>query len=567
VTAARSASGGAAPQLASPLIDDPVGLEVFRNSLVGAAEEMGEVMQRAALSPMIKERNDRSCAVFTADLQLVAQAEHLPIHLALLVETVPAALARLRAPLGPGDVSIHNDPFVGGSHLPDITAISGIFDGERLLGYCAVVAHMSDIGGSTPGGVGGIARDIIEEGVLIPPVLVARGGAVVEDVLDLLAANVRLPDVIRGDLLAQIAALRAGADAVAALARKVGADRYDTMCRQILEYSEFRTRRAIAALPHGVATFTDVVDDDGQGNGPLPIRVTVTVSANGILADFRGSAEQLAAPVNASLAVTRSAVFFVVRCLIDPSIPTTSGCFGIVDVLTDDHTIVDAAPPAPVGGGSLETAQRIVDTLLGALSQLMAEQVTAAGMGSHNTIAIGGVVGATGKRFVITENLSGGGGARATRDGVSVRRVNLMNTPNTPTEVLERDFPVRIVRSALREGSFGRGRQRGGLGLHKEYLFLQTCTLSILSDRRTNPPWGLFGGGSANGSRHTIVRADGTVEELPSKVALTVHAGDRLVAQTAGGGGYGPESERAPELVAADDLAGHTRPVEERRPA
>ncbi|GAA4555518.1 hydantoinase B/oxoprolinase family protein [Pseudonocardia xishanensis] len=534
----------AAPASAAdaPPLDDPVGLEVFRNSLVGVAEEMGEVMMRAALSPMIKERNDRSCAVFTRDLQLVAQAEHLPIHLALLVRTVPAALAELREPLRPGDVSIHNDPYLGGSHLPDITSIAPIYDAAdtELLGYCAVIAHMADIGGSTPGGVGGLARDIIEEGVLIPPVRIVRGGRVVAEVLDLLMANVRLPEVLRGDLLAQIAAVRAGGHAVRDLAEAVTADRFHEMCRQILDYSGRRTRTAIENLPTGEAQFVDVVDDDGLGNGPLPVSVRIRIDGDGVEADFTGSAPQLAAPVNASLAVTRSAVFYVVRCLIDASIPTTAACFDAVRVVAPEGSIVNATAPAPVGGGSLETAQRIVDAVMGAFAQLVPDLVTAAGMGSHNTIAIGGTSATTGRRFVLTENLSGGGGARAGLDGVSVRRVNLMNTPNTPVEVLEREIPVRVVRCEMRDGSGGEGRTVGGLGLRKEYEFAQDCSVSILADRQVNAPWGLFGGGSAQGSSHELVRADGTRETLPSKVALTVHAGDRLIAQTAGGGGYGP---------------------------
>lgn len=543
VAASPAPIGPATGPSGGPVVDDPVGLEVFRNGLVGVAEEMGEVMMRAALSPMIKERNDRSCAVFTSDLRCVAQAEHLPIHLALLVSTVPAALATLRSPLERGDVLVHNDPYVGGSHLPDITMIAPVHDGEgEVLGYCAVIAHMADIGGSTPGGVGGLARDVIEEGLMIPPVRLCRGGEVVGDVMRLLTANVRLPETLEGDLLAQIAALRAGAAGVVRLAGSVGRRRFEAMTAQILEYSERRTRLAIAALPQGEASFEDVLDDDGMGNGPLPIRVRVRVSADGISADFTGSAGQLAAPVNASESVTRSAVFFVLRCLIDPTIPTTSGCFDAVRVDAPEHTIVNARPPAPVGGGSLETAQRIVDALLGALAGIMPEKVTAAGMGSHNTIAIGGH--SAGRRWVITENLSGGGGARAELDGVTCRRVNLMNTPNTPVEVLEREFPLRVVRCEIRDGSGGEGRRRGGDGLLKEYEFLQSATLAILSDRKEHTPWGLAGGGHGQGSLHELVRADGSVEALPSKVALTVAAGERLVARTAGGGGYGPPEQR-----------------------
>lgn len=540
-------------------ISDPIALEVFRNRLVGVAEEMGEVMRRVALSPMIKERNDRSCAIFTPDMQLVAQAEHLPIHLALLVNIVPEALATLGEPLRPGDVCLHNDPYVGGSHLPDVTAVSAIFDdeGQELLGYCAVIAHHGDIGGASPGGVGRLTHDIVEEGLLIPPLLVRRGGEVVEDIMKLLKGNVRLPVEFEGDILAQIAALQACSQGVQGLARDLGAARYHSMTKEILAYSKARTRAALRALPHGEAVFVDVLDDDGMGNGPLPIRVRLRIDDDGVLADFAGSHPQLPAPVNASLAVTRSATFYAIRCLIDPSIPTTSGCFRLVSVKAPPASIVNAQSPAPVAGGSLETAQRIVDVLFGALAQLVPARIPAAGMGSHNTIAIGGFRDGSGERFVISENLSGGGGARPAQDGISARRVNLMNTPNTPVEVLERNNPVVIRRLSLREGSAGQGTSRGGLGLHKEYEFLQDCQVAILSDRSTNAPWGLFGGGSAMGSAHFITRNGGRTQKLPSKVELQVKTGDRLIAQTAGGAGYGPPEDRPHQSVEQDLVAGY----------
>lgn len=546
------------------MYEDPIALEVFRNALVGVAEDMGEVMRRAALSPMIKERNDRSCAVFSPDVELVGQAEHLPIHLALLVSIVPAALQALDGDLEPGDVCLHNDPYVGGSHLPDLTAISPVYEGDELLGYVAVIAHHGDVGGITPGGVGGITRDILEEGVIIPPLKLCRKGVLADDVMRILKANVRLPREFEGDLLAQIAALQAGVNGIRELANKVGQGRFRQYSKDLLTYSEQRTRKAIADLPSGVAEFTDYVDDDGMGSGPLQIKLRLTISDHSIEADFTGSHPQLPAPVNASLAVTRSAVFFALRCLIDQTIPTTSGCFRLVNVVAPAETIVNAQPPVPVAGGSLETAQRIVDVLFGALAQLVPDRIPAAGMGSHNTIAIGGYDRSTGERFVVCENLSGGGGARRHLDGVSVRRVNLMNTPNNPVEVLERDHPLLVRRVELREDSGGSGRRRGGLGLRKEYEFLSESSVAILSDRKLHRPWGLDGGSAGAGSSHTLIRADGDVVALPSKVQLNVQPGDRLLAETAGGGGYGDPIERSSDALENDHIDGYSgRPDDE----
>ncbi|OCW85792.1 hypothetical protein A8M60_03945 [Nocardia farcinica] len=527
-------------------INDPISLEVFRNALSGVAEEMGEVMRRTALSPMIKERNDRSCAVFAPDLQLVAQAEHLPIHLALLINIVPAALAELGKPLGPGDICLHNDPYVGGSHLPDLTMISAVHDPStgELLGYCAVIAHHGDIGGSTPGGVGAKVTDILQEGVVIPPLLVAGGGVVDKSVISLIKANVRRPAEIEGDLYAQMAALQAGSAAISSLATEYGQSRYLELLAQLLDYSRERAARALGALPAGVCEFTDVLDDDGTtGSGPLPVSVRITIGGGDMTFDFAGSASQRRAPVNASLAVTQSAVLYAVRCLIDPSIPTTSACFESIQVLAPQGTIVHAQSPAPVAGGSLETAQRIVDVLFGALAQLLPEVIPAAGMGSHNSISIGGYDAVLNERYVLSENLSGGGGARPERDGLSARRVNLMNTPNNPIEVVEREIPIRIEGLALRRDSAGRGKTHGGYGIRKEYLFLEDADVTVLADRSVHRPWGLQGGTAGKGSRHTVIDPDGTERDLGSKFTVAVRAGTRLVAQTAGGGGFGTPTD------------------------
>lgn len=529
---------------------DPVGVEVCRHALVGVAEEMGTVMKRAAFSAMIKERDDRSCALFTPDLELVAQAEHLPIHLALLVSTVPAAV-RVLGQLAPGDISLHNDPYVGGSHLPDFTSIMPVYDGERLLGYNAVIAHMTDVGGSTPGGLGGGAREIVEEGLRLPPVRLYRRGELDEQLLTVVKANVRLGDTIAGDLLAQAAANRAGAKGLLRLAAKFGHANLLRYMREIVDYTERRTRAELRRLPAGTFEFEDCVDDDGTSDEPVTIKVKVTIGGGELVVDFSGSSPQRSGPVNTVYAVVQSATFFVLRCLIDPSIPTASGCFRPVHVIAPEGTVVNARFPAPVGGGSLETAQRLVDVLLGALAQAIPERVTAAGMGSHNSIAFSGYDPHRRRPFVVVENISGGGGARAHRDGISAARVNLMNTPNTPVEVLEQEFPLLVERYEVRADSAGVGRQRGGHGVVKAYRMLADGRVSILSDRHRFAPWGLFGGRPGARSAHFL--ADAADERpLPSKTTTTIARDQRLIAMTAGGGGYGPPAQRSRQAIEAE---------------
>jgi N-methylhydantoinase B len=535
----------------TPTTSDPITVEVVRHSLIGVAEEMGSIMKRAAFSPMIKERNDRSCAIFSPDLELVAQAEHLPIHLALLMSTVPAAVAALPGGLGPGDISIHNDPYVAGSHLPDFTTVMPIYEGSRLLGYSAVIAHMTDVGGSAGGGIAGVAREIFEEGFRVPPVRLYKGGALDAEVLNLLAANVRIPDNMRGDILAQAAANQAGDRGVRRVAAKYGADQLLRYMADIISYTERRTRAEIARLPDGVFEFEDFVDDDGNSDEPIPIRASVTIEGTELTVDFTGSGEQRQGPVNMALAVLKSAVFFVVRCLIDPTIRTNAGCFRSITVVAPEGTVVNARFPAPVAGGSLETAQRAVDTLLGAFSKAVPEAVTAAGMGGHNSLSFSGQWAADGRPFVMSENVSGGWGARARSDGLDATRAYLFNTPNNPVEVLERESPLLVERVELRTDSGGAGRSRGGQSLVKEYRALGRVRVSILSDRRTHAPWGLFGGQPGAVSQHFLVR-DGTRTLLPTKTAVHLEPGDRLIAMTAGGGGYGDPAERDASLIDFD---------------
>ncbi|GAB3510793.1 hydantoinase B/oxoprolinase family protein [Phytohabitans suffuscus] len=534
------------------MVSDPVTLEVVRHALQGVAEEMGSIMKRAAFSPMIKEREDRSCALFSPDAELVAQAEHLPIHLALLAGVVPDALAWYgKENLGPGDILLHNDPYIGGSHLPDFTMITPIYRAGRHLGYAAVMAHMTDVGGGTPGGGGGVhAREIIEEGVRIPPVLIYRAGEVNKDVFALLTANVRIPEMIGGDLLAQAAAVRAGERAVGRIAERYGDDRLLELMRELIAYVERRTVDGIRDLPQGTARFVDHVDSDGNSPDPLTLACQVTVADGRIRFDFEGSVGQREGPVNASYAVVRSAAFYAVRCLLDGSIPTNAGCFRAVDVIAPPRTIVNPEPPAPVFGGSLITGQRTVDAIFGALCQLMPDRVTAAGMGSSNSISFGGYDHGRGRAWVLSESIGGGSGARLTKDGLSSSRVNLLNSPNTPVEIIEADYPLRVERYAIRDGSAGAGRRYGGFGTVKEYHLLDDAKVSILSDRGVVPPWGALGGEPGTPTRHLLISGD-EERDLGTKATIVVRAGQRLVAMTAGGGGMGPPRERPDEAVEA----------------
>ncbi len=547
--ARKKVSTQIAPQARTP---DAIAIEVCRHALVGVAEEMGTIMKRAAFSAMIREREDRSCALFTPDLELIAQAEHLPIHLALLASTVPAAVRKYGVDrLRTGDILLLNDPYVGGSHLPDFTTIMPVHDGQILIGYAAVIAHMTDVGGSAPGGFAVHAREIVEEGVRVPPVRLYRAGELDDDVLAIIAANVRLGDTLVGDILAQAAANRAGERGLLRLGQRFGRDNLLRYMHEIIAYTERRTRAEIQALPMGTFTFEDYLDDDGRSDEPLLIKVKLTIAESEVVVDFTGSAPQREGPVNTVLAVVQSACFFVLRCLIDPSIPTAAGCFRPLRVIAPEGSIVNARFPAPVGGGSLETAQRIVDALLGAFAQIVPERVTAAGMGSHNSVNFGGRELEGGGRFVLVDNISGGWGARARKDGLSATRVNLMNSPNHPVEVLEQEFPILVERYELRADSAGVGTFRGGHGIVKEYRMLADARVSILSDRHRFAPWGLLGGGPAACSQHVIVGSAGA-RELPSKTVTEIRAGERLIAMTAGGGGYGPPAGREPEAIRAE---------------
>lgn len=518
---------------------DPVTLEVLRNQFEGIATEMGRVLIRGAYSPNITERQDCSTAVFDAAGRLVAQAEHIPVHLGAM----PAAVAAVRDhdPV-PGDVFALNDPFNGGTHLPDITLVSPIStpggeDSERdIIGYAASRAHHADVGGMTPGSMPAGAREVYQEGLRIPPTRVVAGGTKRDAVFDLLFANVRNPAERSADFAAQLAANERAETRLRELLTDHGRDQIERGFEAVRAYSRDRMTAAIASLPDGRYTATDVLEGDGVTDEDVPIRVAVTVEGESIAVDFTGSAPQVEGNLNAPLAVATSAVYFVIRCVTDPSIPPNQGCYAPVTVDAPAGSILNPEPPAAVVGGNVETSQRVTDVVFAALAEAAPARVTAGGQGTMNNLTIGsrGGTGADDAPFAYYETIGGGAGARPDADGMDGVHVGMTNTLNTPIEALEAAYPLRVERYALREQSGGAGRYRGGLGLERTIRVEADATVSLLTERRRHSPAGLEGGEpGATGEN----RIDG--EPVPAKTTREVTAGTTVTVVTPGGGGYG----------------------------
>ena len=518
---------------------DPVALEIAHHRLAGVAEEMGVVLGRTALSPNIKERRDFSCAVFDATGGLVAQAAHIPVHLGSTPLAVRAVLGRV--PMGPGDVAIVNDPFAGGTHLPDVTLVAPVhLPGRRApFAYVANRAHHADIGGMSPGSMP-LATEIFQEGFRLPPVRLVAAGRLVPDVLALFLANTRVPSERRGDLMAQWAALRVGADRLRALAAARGARLLAREMRALQRYSEDLMRATLAALPRGTYRAVDVLDDDGRGAARLRIRVAITLARGRARIDFRGTAPQTRGPVNANLAVTRSAVLYVFTALAGDAIPANDGLARPLTIVAPEGTIVNARFPAAVAGGNVETSQRIVDVLLRALARAVPMRVPAASAGTMNNVAIGGG-GAS--AFAYYETLAGGAGGGPHGPGLSAVHTHMTNTLNTPVEALEAYYPLRVRRYAVRRGSGGAGRHRGGDGVVRELEFLTEAEVTLLAERRRVAPYGLRGGAAGAKGRDWIVRG-GRRRRIAAKATLVVRAGDRLRVETPGGGGFGRPGRR-----------------------
>jgi len=517
---------------------DPITLEVFRNLFYSVAEEMGVTLCRTSFSPNIKERRDYSCAIFDAKGRMVAQGEHMPVHLGSMPTSVEAAIAAVD--LGPGDVVMVNDPFRGGTHLPDITLVEGVFLEEDAAPafFVANRAHHSDVGGMTPGSMP-LATEIYQEGIRIPPVLLVKGGEIQRDVLDIVLANVRTPVEREGDLTAQIASNRTGARRLLALVERYGSPLVSDYMRHLQDYAERMTREAIRRIPDGEYRFEDAMDDDGQGHGPLAIVVTLTIEDDEAKVDFTGTCEQAAGSVNANDAITLSATMYCFRVIVPFAVPSNWGTIQPLTVIAPEGSLVNARAPAAMAGGNVETSQRIVDVVLGALSRAMPGRIPAASYGTMSNLTIGGVDPRTGERFAYYETIAGGMGARPWADGLDATHCHMTNSLNTPIEALEHAYPYRVRRYAVRRGTGGAGAYRGGDGVERELEMLGDARVTILSDRRVSAPYGLEGGEAGATGHNSILKPDGEVVELPGKASVEVAAGSVVRIHTPGGGGTG----------------------------
>ncbi|HKX00534.1 MAG TPA: hydantoinase B/oxoprolinase family protein [Bryobacteraceae bacterium] len=514
-----------------------VELELFRNLFVSIAEEMGVVLRKTAYSANIKERRDYSCAVYDASGETVAMGDHMPVHLGAMPLSVRHAVDAFD--LGPGDVAVLNDPFQGGTHLPDITAVSAVFlkGRRRAAFYVANRAHHADVGGMSPGSMP-LAREIYQEGIRIPPVLLVRGGEVDRGMMRLILANVRTPEEREGDLLAQMMANQRGEQRLRDIVEKYGLARVERKMRELQNYSERMTRAAIRKLPGGIYRFSDYLDNDGVTERPVKISVSITIRGDSAEVDFAGSDAQAAGPINANYAVALSATMYVFRCLMEEDVPYTAGLLRPIRVKAPERTVVNAGPPAAMAAGNVETSQRITDVLLGALAQAAPERIPAASSGTMNNVALGGWDERRNRPFAYYETVAGGMGASAAGPGESAVHTHMTNSWNTPIEAFERQYPLRIRRYEVRRGSGGAGKHAGGDGIVREIEFLTRCDVTILSDRRARGPYGLAGGGAGRPGRNTLLRR-GKRATMGGKANFAAQTDDVLRIETPGGGGWG----------------------------
>jgi N-methylhydantoinase B/oxoprolinase/acetone carboxylase alpha subunit len=516
---------------------DPIELELFRHMLVSIAEEMGAVLRKTSYSANIKERRDYSCAVYDAEGETVAMGDHMPVHLGAMPLSVRHATEAFD--LQPGDVAILNDPFRGGTHLPDITAVSAIFvrGSQRPAFYVANRAHHADVGGMSPGSMP-LAREIYQEGIRIPPILLARRGQFDRPLLDLILANVRTPVEREGDLLAQCMAIRRGEQRLHDLVRKYGMATVRRNMTALKDYSERMMRSAIRRLPRGRYHFEDALDSDGITDRPVKIKVTVTVHGERATIDFTGTDPQTEGSVNANYAVAVSATTYVFRCLVREEIPYTAGVMRPLEVIAPSGSVVSANPPSAMAAGNVETSQRITDVVLGALSKAAPALIPAASSGTMNNLTFGGTDPVRRQPFAYYETVAGGMGASAVSDGPSATHTHMTNSWNTPVEAFEHQYPLRIRGYRIRSGSGGRGKHRGGDGVIREYEFLTPAQVTILSDRRLRGPYGLLGGQSGTPGKNLLLHGKRTTN-IPGKARFEVEPGDVLRIESPGGGGYG----------------------------
>ncbi len=516
---------------------DPTKLEIFKNLFHSVAEEMGAALRRVAFSPNIKERRDYSCAVFSGAGEVLAMGDHMPVHLGSMPMSVEAAIKALT--LAPGDVALLNDPYAGGTHLPDLTLVMPVYvRGLRApVFYVANRAHHADVGGAQAGSMG-LAREIFQEGIRIPPVKIFERGRIVRDVLQLILGNVRTAEEREGDLIAQISSARIGERRLMEMVAKYGRAELERYGRHLLEYSARMMAGALAEIPNGAYRGEDFLDSDGISDHPIRIAVSIRKHGRRAEVDFTGSSPQCAGSVNAVEAITYSAVFYVFRCLVSEQVPATSGLMRPIRVIAPPGTIVNARPPAAVAGGNVETSQRTVDALLRALARAAPQRIPAASQGTMNNFTVGGIDPRSGAPFAYYETIAGGLGARPGLDGISGIHTHMTNSLNTPIEVLEHAYPVRVRRYGLRPGSGGAGRWRGGDGVVREIEMLADVQVGLLCDRRRFGPYGLAGGRAGKPGKNELIGGT-SKKQLEAKCSFYAPAGAVVRIETPGGGGWG----------------------------
>lgn len=510
------------------MVIDPITLEVARSRFASLADEMGAVLKRTSHSPNIKERADCSVAVFMPDGEMLAQAEHIPVHLGSMPASVQAVVDRFDPE--PGVQYAVNDPYAGGTHLNDLTLVRPVFVGGRLLAWVANRAHHADVGGEAPGSMPAHATRLEQEGHIVAPTVAVRAGMWAEEFHRPFLDATRTPAEREGDLAAQMGANEVGAISLARMIEDSGVDEFNRLAAALLDYGERRTRAALNRLPAGVYAFSDLME---WGERDVVIAVAVTVTDGELFADFTGTDPQVESNINAVEAVTRSCLYYAVRVATDPTIPANGGCYRPLSLNAPSGSLVNALSPAAVAAGNVETSQRIADVLLGALAQAAPDRVPAASQGTMNNILVGN------DDYAYYETVAGGQGGRPGREGQSGIHTGMTNTKNTPIESLEMHYPFQVSRYTLRRGSGGGGRYPGGEGVEREITFLVPAVLSLMGERRRNQPWGLAGGGPGATGEDWLIRSGQAPERLPGKTTLEVQPGDRLLVRTPGGGGWG----------------------------
>jgi len=546
--------------------DDPATFEIVKNGFYKIAEEMRVVLAKTAYSPLLKSAGDYSCGLFDARGEMVAQGPDLPIHLGSMPDAVRAIVAAFAADVHDGDVFLHNDPYFGGSHLPDVNVVRPAFYEGCLLGYACLRAHWPDVGSATPGSYGAVT-EIFGEGLRLPPLRLISRGAVNADLENVILANVRTPDERKGDLGAQLAATLRATERLKALARRYGPEELIGYMAQVMDYSERLMRATLMDLPDGEGVFEDfcdgdgIVDDELGKDAPFRIRLSVKKMADRLIVDFAGTAGGVKGPMNAPLSVTASGIYCGLKTAIDPNnlVPPNSGCWRAIEIRAPKASVVNATFPAPVVYANHEMSHRVADMVMGALASFIPEQVMACSQGTSAILTLGGVDPRTGQPYVSYETVKGGYGARPNKDGINCIASGISNTMNTPVEIMEMSFPVRIERYEVNPDSGGAGRFRGGCGAIRVWRLLSgaDATCALCMERMTSPPFGLLGGKAGTAAAVKLTTPDGATRHLPGKGAFSAPAGAVIEMITPGSGGFGAVAARDPAAIGRDLVDGY----------